>query len=116
VDRSLQALAASLHAKEIVRAVDRHEGRRHVVAMKGRYVGDAGAYAATRSRPLVDLLCAAVMLPSIYRIDAVRSEDAAYTNKPGRAYRVSLTSGQTAREALIDDRPGARRVTRSSCA
>ena len=43
------------------------------------------------------------MLPSIYRIDAVRFEvDAAYTNKcPSGAYRgVGWTSGQTAREAL----------------
>ena len=34
--------------------------------MKGRYVGDAGAYAAYPFTPLVDPLCAAVMLPNVY--------------------------------------------------
>jgi carbon-monoxide dehydrogenase large subunit len=46
------------------------------------------------------------MLPGIYTVDAVRYEvDAPATNKcPTTAYRgVGWTSGQTAREALIDD-------------
>ena len=74
--------------------------------MKGRYVGDAGAYAAYPFTPLVDPLCAAVMLPNLYDVQAVRFEvDAAFTNKcPSGAYRgVGWTSGQTAREALVDE-------------
>lgn len=107
IEDRYEALAASLHAKEVVCELSiatRADGT--FLAMKGRYVGDAGAYAAYPFTPLVDPLCAAVMLPSVYRLDAVRYEvDAAYTNKcPSGAYRgVGWTSGQTAREALIDD-------------
>ena len=36
--------------------------------MQGRYVGDAGAYAAYPFTPLVDSLCAAVMLPNLYEV------------------------------------------------
>ena len=76
------------------------------LALRGRYVGDAGAYAIYPWTPLVDPLCAAVMLPGLYDVRAARFEvDAAYTNKcPTGAYRgVGWTSGQTAREALVDD-------------
>ncbi len=107
IEDRYEALAASLHAKEILCELSiATQADGTFVAMKGRYVGDAGAYAAYPFTPLVDPLCAAVMLPSIYGIDAVRFEvDAAYTNKcPSGAYRgVGWTSGQTAREALIDD-------------
>jgi carbon-monoxide dehydrogenase large subunit len=107
IEDRYEALAASLHAKEIICELSiatRADGT--FLAMKGRYVGDAGAYAAYPFTPLVDPMCAAVMLPSVYKIDAVRWEvDAAYTNKcPSGAYRgVGWTSGQTARESLIDD-------------
>ncbi len=105
-DRS-ESLASSLHAKEIVCDLElatKADGT--FVAIKGRYVSDAGAYAAYPFTPLVDSLCAAVMLPNVYKLDAVRFEvDAAFTNKcPSGAYRgVGWTSGQTAREALIDE-------------
>jgi carbon-monoxide dehydrogenase large subunit len=105
-DRS-EALAASLHAKEILCELEiatKADGT--FVAMKGRYVGDSGAYAAYPFTPLVDPLCAAVMLPNVYKVDAVRFVvDAAFTNKcPSGAYRgVGWTSGQTAREVLVDE-------------
>jgi carbon-monoxide dehydrogenase large subunit len=105
-DRS-EALAASLHAKEMLCELEiatKADGR--FLAMKGRYVGDAGAYAAYPFTPLVDPLCAAVMLPNVYDVPAVRFEvDAVFTNKcPSGAYRgVGWTSGQTAREALVDE-------------
>lgn len=105
-DRS-EALAASLHAKEIVCELElatRADGS--FLALKGRYVGDAGAYAAYPFTPLVDALCAAVMLPNLYDVPAARFEvDAVFTNKcPSGAYRgVGWTSGQTARELLVDE-------------
>ena len=105
-DRS-ESLAASLHAKEMTIELElalKADGT--FLAVKGRYVGDSGAYASYPWTPLVDTLCAAVMLPSLYDVGAVRYEiDAAYTNKcPTGAYRgIGWTSGQTAREALIDD-------------
>ena len=105
-DRS-ESLAASLHAKEMTIELElalKADGT--FLAMTGRYVGDSGAYASYPWTPLVDTLCAAVMLPNLYDVGAVRYEiDAAYTNKcPSGAYRgVGWTSGQTAREALIDD-------------
>jgi carbon-monoxide dehydrogenase large subunit len=107
IEDRYEALAASLHAKEIICELEiatKADGT--FLAMKGRYVGDAGAYAAYPFTPLVDPLCAAVMLPNVYKIDAVRFEiDAAFTNKcPSGAYRgVGWTSGQTAREALVDE-------------
>jgi carbon-monoxide dehydrogenase large subunit len=107
IEDRYEALAASLHAKEIICELEiaaKADGT--FLAMKGRYVGDAGAYAAYPFTPLVDPLCAAVMLPNLYKIDAVRFEiDAAFTNKcPSGAYRgVGWTSGQTAREALVDE-------------
>ena len=105
-DRS-ESLAASLHAKEIICDLElatKADGT--FLAMRGRYVGDAGAYAAYPFTPLVDALCAAVMLPNLYDVQAVRFEvDAAFTNKcPAGAYRgVGWTSGQTARELLVDE-------------
>ena len=74
--------------------------------MRGRYVGDTGAYASNPFTGLVDPMCAAVMLPGVYRLEAAAWEvDCAYTNKcPTAAYRgVGWSSGQAAREALVDD-------------
>jgi carbon-monoxide dehydrogenase large subunit len=107
IEDRYEALASSLHAKEVICDLEIATAADGTfLAMKGRYVGDAGAYAAYPFTPLVDPLCAAVMLPSVYAVGAVRFEvDAAYTNKcPSGAYRgVGWTSGQTARESLIDD-------------
>jgi len=74
--------------------------------MRGRFVGDGGAYQGHPWSSLIDPLPAASMLPGIYALDAVAYEvDAPATNKcPSVAYRgVGWTSGHTAREALIDD-------------
>jgi carbon-monoxide dehydrogenase large subunit len=107
IEDRYEALSASLHAKEIVCELEiatKADGT--FLAMKGRYIGDAGAYAIYPFTPLVDPLCAAVLLPSMYDVGAVRFEvDAVYTNKcPSGAYRgVGWTSGQTARESLVDD-------------
>jgi CO/xanthine dehydrogenase Mo-binding subunit len=107
IEDRFESLAASLHGKEIVCELElatNEDGR--FLAFRGRYLGDSGAYAAHPFTPLVDPLCAAVMLPSVYGVPAVSYElDAVFTNKcPSGAYRgVGWTSGQTAREALIDD-------------
>ena len=100
-------LAASGHSKEVVCEVElatAEDGR--FLALRGRFVGDGGAHQGHPWSSLIDALCAARMLPGIYALDAVRYEvDAAATNKcPSTAYRgVGWTSGQAAREALIDD-------------
>jgi carbon-monoxide dehydrogenase large subunit len=107
IEDRYESLAASTHAKEIVMDLElatTSDGK--FLAFRGRYVGDAGAYAIYPWTPLVDSLCAAVMLPSLYDVPAARFEvDAAYTNKcPTGAYRgVGWTSGQTARELLVDE-------------
>ena len=107
IEDRYESLAASTHAKEIVMDLElatTSDGK--FLAFRGRYVGDAGAYAIYPWTPLVDSLVAAVLLPSLYDVPAVRFEvDAAYTNKcPTGAYRgVGWTSGQTAREVLIDE-------------
>jgi CO/xanthine dehydrogenase Mo-binding subunit len=100
-------LAASGHSKEVVSrlqlALD-EDGT--FLALRGRFTGDGGAHQGHPWSSLIDPLCAAAMLPGVYAIPAVRYEvDAAVTNKcPTTAYRgVGWTSGQAAREALIDD-------------
>jgi carbon-monoxide dehydrogenase large subunit len=107
VEDRYEALAASGHSKEVIvdlEAAVAADGR--FLAFTGRYVGDGGAYQGHPWSSLIDPLCAAVLLPSFYRLDAVRYEvDAPMTNKcQSVAYRgVGWTSGHTAREALIDD-------------
>ncbi|MEZ5101606.1 MAG: xanthine dehydrogenase family protein molybdopterin-binding subunit [Thermoleophilia bacterium] len=106
VEDRYEALAASYHAKEVVMDLElavMADGT--FLAMRGRYVGDTGAYASSPFTGLVDPMCAAVLLPGIYRLEAVRWEiDCAFTNKcPTAAYRaVGWSSGQAAREALVD--------------
>jgi carbon-monoxide dehydrogenase large subunit len=107
VEDRYELLAASGHSKEVVCSLELaldEEGS--FLGLRGRLVGDGGAHQGHPWSSLIDPLCAAAMLPGIYSIGAVRYEvDAAATNKcPTTAYRgVGWTSGQAAREALIDD-------------
>jgi carbon-monoxide dehydrogenase large subunit len=107
VEDRYEHLAASGHSKEVVCTLELaldEEGT--FLGLRGRLVGDGGAHQGHPWSSLIDPLCAAAMLPGIYSIGAVRYEvDAAATNKcPTTAYRgVGWTSGQAAREALIDD-------------
>jgi carbon-monoxide dehydrogenase large subunit len=107
VEDRYENLAASGHSKEVVCTLElavAEDGA--FLGLRGRFVGDGGAHQGHPWSSLIDPLCAAAMLPGIYTVDAVRYEvDAPATNKcPTTAYRgVGWTSGQTAREALIDD-------------
>ncbi len=107
IEDRYENLAASTHAKEVIidlEVATTNDGK--FLAIRGRFLGDAGAFAAYPWTPLVDPMCAGVMMPSLYDIPVARFEaDAAYTNKsPTGAYRgVGWTSGQTAREVLIDE-------------
>jgi carbon-monoxide dehydrogenase large subunit len=100
-------LAASGHSKEVICELElATDERGRFLALTGRFVGDGGAHQGHPWSSLIDPLCAAQMLPGVYAVGAVRyTVDAAATNKcPSTAYRgVGWTSGQTAREALIDD-------------
>jgi carbon-monoxide dehydrogenase large subunit len=107
VEDRYEHLAASGHSKEVVCSLELaldEEGS--FLGLRGRLIGDGGAHQGHPWSSLIDPLCAAAMLPGIYSIGAVRYEvDAPATNKcPSTAYRgVGWTSGQAAREALIDD-------------
>jgi CO/xanthine dehydrogenase Mo-binding subunit len=107
IEDRYENLAASGHSKEVVCTLElaiAEDGA--FLGLRGRFVGDGGAHQGHPWSSLIDPLCAAAMLPGIYTVDAVRYEvDAPATNKcPTTAYRgVGWTSGQTAREALIDD-------------
>jgi len=100
-------LAASGHSKEVLCDLElatTDDGS--FLGLRGRFLGDGGAHQGHPWSSLIDPLCAAAMLPGVYEVDAVAYEvDAAATNKcPSTAYRgVGWTSGQAAREALIDD-------------
>lgn len=100
-------LVGSGHSKEVICDLElalRADGT--FLALRGRYIGDSGAYQGYPWSGLIDPLCAASFLPGIYQVPAVHYEvDAAVTNKcQSVAYRgVGWTPGQNAREALIDD-------------
>lgn len=107
IEDRTEALSASGHSKEVVIELELAtdaEGR--FLALRGRYIGDGGAYLAHPWTSLIDPLCAASFLPSFYAVQDVAYEvRTPFTNKcPSVAYRgVGWTSGQAAREALIDD-------------
>ncbi len=107
VEDRYEALAASGHSKEVVMEVEvatDADGR--FLALRGSYIGDGGAYLAHPWTSLIDPLCAAAFLPSFYDVqDVSYVVRTPFTNKcPAVAYRgVGWTSGQAAREALIDD-------------
>jgi carbon-monoxide dehydrogenase large subunit len=107
IEDRYENLVASGHAKEIICDLElatRADGT--FLAMRGRYIGDAGAYQGHPWTALVDVFCAATFLPSLYKLEAVAySVDCVFTNKcQSTAYRgVGWTPGHVAREALIDD-------------
>jgi carbon-monoxide dehydrogenase large subunit len=107
IDDRYEHLAASGHSKEVVCSLELAlDEVGSFLGLRGRFVGDGGAHQGHPWSSLIDPLCAASMLPGIYSMGAVRYEvDAAATNKcPTTAYRgVGWTSGQAARETLIDD-------------
>ncbi len=107
IEDRVEHLAAASHAKQMVcdlQLATDADGR--FLAFTGHYEGDAGAYAQFPPTPLIDVLQAAALLPSLYDIQAIRySLDCAVTNKsPAAAARgVGWSSGQMARELLIDE-------------
>jgi carbon-monoxide dehydrogenase large subunit len=107
IEDRYENLAASAHAKEMIVyleiAVD-EDGR--FLAFRTRCIGDAGAYSIHPWTALIDPLCAATLMPGLYRWSACRFEaDAVLTNKcQTGAYRgVGFTPGHAAREVLIDE-------------
>ena len=107
IEDRVEHLAASSHSKEMtieLEAAVSAEGR--ILALRGRYVTNAGAYAQLPPTPMVDALLAAAMLPSLYDVDDVSYiVDCSLTNKcPGAAARgVGWAPGQVARELLVDE-------------
>ena len=107
VEDRTEALSAGGHSKEVVMDLElaTDEGGRFL-GLRGRYVGDAGAWLAHPWTSLIDPLCAASFLPSMYDVQDLAYEvRTPFTNKcPSVAYRgVGWTSGQAAREILIDE-------------
>ncbi len=107
IEDRVEHLAASSHSKEMtmeVEAAIAADGR--LLGLRGRYVGNAGAYAQMPPTPMVDVMLAATMLPSLYDVDAVSYVvDCSFTNKcpAGAARGVGWAPGQLAREVLIDE-------------
>ncbi len=100
-------LAASTHGKETVcdlEAAFDDDGR--ILAMRGRFVGNVGAYTVPGPWAMVDSIPAATILPGAYDVPAVRwSAIGALTNKcKTAAYRgVGMSNGQAVRELLVDE-------------
>ena len=107
IEDRFEHLAASAHSKEMIVYLDaalRSDGT--LLGLRGRFIGDGGAYSANPYTPHIDALLAATAITGIYDIPNVGLEvDAPLTNKcQTGAYRgVGWTSGHTAREALLDD-------------
>jgi len=77
-----------------------------LLAIRARFVGDAGAYSFNTASALVEPLLAAPTMPGPYKLPAYQYEVVAeLTNKtPVGPYRgVGWTACQTAREVLFDD-------------
>jgi carbon-monoxide dehydrogenase large subunit len=107
IEDRYENLVASGHAKEMICDLELATSADGTfLAMRGRYIGDAGAYQGHPWTALVDVFCAATFLPNLYRLQGVAySADCVFTNKcQSTAYRgVGWTPGHVAREALIDD-------------
>lgn len=107
VEDRYENLAASAHAKEVIGYLDiavTKEGR--MTAMRGRYIGDGGAYSIYPWTSLIDPLTAASLTTGIYDVQNLSFVvDGALTNKcQTGAYRgVGWTPGHTLREVLIDE-------------
>ena len=107
IEDRYEALAASAHSKEIIMDLEiaaKDDGT--FLGFRGRYVGDAGAFAIYPWTSLVDPLLAADVLPGIYDVRHVAYEvDSAMTNKcPSGPYRATgQTGGYLLRDTLIDD-------------
>ncbi|MBS1886145.1 MAG: xanthine dehydrogenase family protein molybdopterin-binding subunit [Actinobacteria bacterium] len=100
-------LSGGVHSKEMdceVEVALDADGK--MLAIRGAFVTDGGAYSSIPYTPLIDSGCAAGMLPSMYDVGHVAAQfDAAYTNKAsvGAIRGVGWASGQLARETLLDD-------------
>ena len=105
-DRRENIIAAT-HAKEQVVDVEAAvTSGGKLLAIRARFVGDAGAYSFNTASALVEPLLAAPTMPGLYRLDAYEYEVVAeLTNKtPVGPYRgVGWTAAHTARELLFDE-------------
>jgi carbon-monoxide dehydrogenase large subunit len=100
-------LAASVHAKDQICDIEAaltSDGR--ILAFRGRHVGINGAWPGHPWTSLVDPLCAAMLMPSIYDIEAIGfTVDSPLTNRaPIGPYRgIGWTAGQATMQLLLDD-------------
>jgi carbon-monoxide dehydrogenase large subunit len=107
IEDRYEHLAASVHAKELVMDLGlavASDGT--FLAMRGSFTANSGAYGCFPQTGMVDSMCAATLLPGLYRVEHVELEiQSAYTNKSmtGTYRGVGWGAGHTAREVLIDD-------------
>jgi carbon-monoxide dehydrogenase large subunit len=105
-DRQENLMAGS-HAKEQQLEVGvAFDAEGHVLAMRGRFAGDTGAFAYSAPAGLVDVMFTAQSLPGPYVVPAYDYDViGVLTNKtPVAPYRgVGITAAQTVRELLFDE-------------
>jgi carbon-monoxide dehydrogenase large subunit len=100
-------LAASAHAKDQICEIEAavtSDGR--LLAFRGHHIGVGGAWPAHPWTGLVDPLCAAMLMPGIYDIEAIGfTVDSPLTNRaPIGPYRgIGWTAGQAVMQLLLDD-------------
>jgi carbon-monoxide dehydrogenase large subunit len=103
----VENLSSSAQSKEMAIEVEiAVDGDGKFLAFRGRFVGDGGAYALMVPTELINSLQAAIMLPNVYEIGAVKWRlDSVLTNKsPAGPYRgVGWSCVQLPRELLIDE-------------
>ncbi|HEV7845162.1 MAG TPA: xanthine dehydrogenase family protein molybdopterin-binding subunit [Thermoleophilaceae bacterium] len=107
IEDRYEHLSSAVHAKELVMDLELAVAADGTfLGMRGRYNANAGAYGCFPQTGMVDAMCAATLLPSLYKVDHVSYEIlAVYTNKcmTGTYRGVGWGAGHTAREVLIDD-------------
>jgi carbon-monoxide dehydrogenase large subunit len=107
IEDRYEHLASAVHAKELVMDLELAVAADGTfLGVRGRYHANAGAYGCFPQTGMVDAMCAATLVPSLYTIDHVAYElSSAYTNKcmTGTYRGVGWASGHTAREVMIDE-------------
>ncbi len=107
IEDRVENIAASTHGKETICELEiALDEDARITAVRGRYVGDIGAYTIQGPSVMVDTLRPAALITGVYDVpSAAWSARGVLTNKCwSAAYRgVGMSGGQAARELLIDE-------------
>jgi carbon-monoxide dehydrogenase large subunit len=107
IEDRAEHLAASTHGKEALCELEMAlDANSHITGLRGRFIGNVGAYTVPGPWSMVDSVPAATLLPGIYDVPEVAwTAVGVLSNKCcTAAYRgVGMSNGQAVRELLLDE-------------